>query len=1271
LNSPNTGHPTKQASNPTHWQFWIDTGGTFTDCLALDPEGRTHRTKVLSSATIRARFIRQCSESQVIVSLDSAYPSGLFQGFFCRPAIVESETNSLKITDWNADSQTLSFEQSWSFPCSEGELLLLQFDGEAPELAARILTGVKGHECLPTSRLRLATTKGTNALLERKGGKTVMVIDRGLKDLLRIHNQQRPDLFALDIQRPDPLHKAVVEVSFQNGKLENPSQCLAQLERCLKDGIDCAAVVLMHAWKDTEREKQIEHLLQQAGFKYISLSGECVPFIKILDRAETTLANASLSPVLDQYLSRITRSFGEQSLLIMTSAGSLLPPKGYFPKDSLVSGPAGGVVGASGIGERAGFVKVIGFDMGGTSTDVSRYDGALDYQHLSKVGDIRVVAPSLRIETVAAGGGSVCLYDGNRLRVGPESAGASPGPACYGTGGPLTVTDVNLLLGRVDPERFSIPIDVSRSKSALQSLRDQLQRAQQNVGSDEELLTGLLTIANENMAEAIHTVSTAQGYDPSEYALIAFGGAGGQHACAIAKMLGMRTILYPGDAGLLSAYGLQQAAIERIVDRQMLISYESFELKKHDTIATLESEAQERLPSYLRMESSTRRVIVSMRQMGQESALEIDDDIEDPSFDLKASYQRQFRDIYGYEAKADRIEVAALRVIVGVAPPLGSHESFSRQTREASVHSTVKSFVSGQWQAVPVFSREELEYTLHISGPAIIQDAYSTFYVEEGWQAQKGDFETIKIENTDSDNARDAVAVSDAVKLELFTNRFQALVENMGVRLQRTALSPNVKERLDFSCALLDCEGKLVVNAPHIPVHLGALGSCVRSVSAQHEWNPGDVIVTNHPGFGGSHLPDVTVIAPIWDRTKGTLAGFLANRAHHAEMGGIAPGSMPPSAKNLEEEGVIIPPTQVMHKGVLNVQQLRRLLTNSSYPSRRVEENLADLNAQVAAILKGLTDYQKLVDEYGSTNLIHYMCALQNRAEQCMRRRLENMPDGNYSAEQQLDDGSVIKVKATVISDTLHLDFSGSAPVHPGNYNATPGIVASAVLYFLRVWLQEPIPLNEGLLSPVTLHLPHGMLNPPFPEDPTKCPPVVAGNVETSQRLVDTLMLAFELAACSQGTMNNLIFGNQSTSFYETIAGGSGAGNGFDGESGVHVHMTNTAITDPEILEQRFPVRLHEFSLRKGSGGKGKFRGGDGVVRELEFLEPVTLSLLTQHRNQPPYGLQGGAPGACGEQYLIRKSGKKIRLEGNTSQTIEAGDRIRIHTPGGGGWGKG
>ena len=1241
------------------WDFWIDTGGTFTDCLARDPEGNWHRAKVLSNSTLRTS-IKKLGTDSVGTDLSPVYPEDFFVGFN-----VESTSGEFhsKVLAYHADTQTLRLEDEPIGNVSEGELLVIRFDGEAPELGARVISKTPGNCDLPPSRLRLATTRGTNALLERKIAPTALFINEGLEDLLRINTQQRPDLFELNIKRPEPLYESVVEVPIEKSTgsvdTENISDTINSL---VEQGIDTAAICLMHAYEDGTAEASLRSAIEASGFSTVIPSHECAPFIKILPRAETTLVDASLSPILNRYLDRIENVFGSEGLSVMTSAGGLVSRAAFRAKDSLFSGPAGGVVGAVGVGKRAGFEKVIGFDMGGTSTDVTRYNGAYAYQFETRVGDARVMAPSLKIETVAAGGGSICQFDGERLRVGPESAGASPGPACYGTGGPLTVTDVNLLLGRMDASQFGIPVDQEQSRQRLNELASKL-----GVSSEEEkqlLLSGLMEIANENMADAIRSVSTGEGYDPAEYALVAFGGAGGQHACGIAEKLNMRTILFPSDAGLLSASGLSRAVLEGFAEKQLLCPFGEWESMSESLTNDLMDQALLSLNEGDREVATLSRLILSMRLLGQETTLDIDVQDGVSPLDLFAeNYQATF----GYEPDLDQLEVVSVRVVVATSPSEEEPEEFGEPRMAPSSFKELKSFSGGKWVATKVFRRDELSPEVGVQGPAIIQDAFSTLYIDVGWEGRIGSQGTLRLENQQSEKV--IFAASQEVEIELFSNRFQSLVEDMGVRLMRTAVSTNVKDRLDFSCGLLDADGGLVVNAPHIPVHLGALGMCVRTLSETHTWSPGEMLVTNHPGVGGSHLPDVTIVCPVFSDTD-TLIGFLVNRAHHAELGGIAPGSMPPAARSLAEEGVVIPPTIIMHDGVLDLEPVESLLKNSPFPTRRIGENLADLKAQVAANLKGKDDLEELIRVHGTSKVLGYMNAIQERAEVSLRRKLSAMPDGEYSASQSLDDGTLIEVTVQVSGDSMALNFSDGGGVHSANYNATPGIVYSAVVYFLRVWLNQSMPLNEGLLRPVKIEIAPGLLNPSFPDDPFKCPPVVAGNVETSQRLVDTLLLAFEIVACSQGTMNNLIFGNERVSFYETIAGGAGAGDGFSGESGVHTHMTNTGITDPEILEYRFPVKLKQFSLRKGSGGEGEYRGGDGVIRELEFTESVTLSLLTQHRIEKPYGLRGGKSGEKGEQILYRDGKEPQILPSTGTLEIQPGDRLRILTPGGGGWGE-
>ena len=1244
------------------WDFRIDTGGTFTDCLGRSPTGQWHRVKVLSNGSMRARVRGVAQGDRIRISLRRQCPDGFFKGFTLE---APSLKHGYEVKEYDSHKGEIVLRKPLSRQLQAGELLILQFPGEAPELGARLLTATRVGHPLPPARLRLATTKGTNALLEGKGAPTALFINRGLADLLTINTQQRPELFALEIKRPRPLHRQVVEVDMDDGQaVLNEVELREKVAQLLVEGIRHAGVVLMHSYADGAMERRLAEVLRDAGMESVIVSHDCAPFIRILPRAETTLVEAYLSPVLDRYLDRIAAAFGWEGFSVMTSSGGLAPRGEFKAKDSLFSGPAGGVVGAVTVGKRAGYSKVIGFDMGGTSTDVTRFDGAYNYQFETRVGHAHLMAQSLKIETVAAGGGSICQFDGDRLRVGPESAGAQPGPACYGTGGPLTLTDVNLLLGRMDPDQFGIPVSDTLSRSRFLQLAGQLKLREAGSRELNRLLAGLLEIADENMTDAIRKISTAEGYDPSQYALVAFGGAGGQHACAIAENLGIETILFPGDAGLLSAVGLEQAALEGIAEKQILLDYAKFSAVAGELIAKLTAQGMRKLPRGHDPLAVERRCILSMRIRGQAVAMDIDwRDKHSPLQDFARKYEVTF----GYKPPLDGVEVVSMRVIVSMPPPELEGEDFAEGRVGIDPLKRQRVFTRMGWVSAPVYRRADLPIGCPIEGPAIVQDSFSTLFIDAGWRGMVGSHYTLRLRLLVKNVER--TANLGAVELELFTNRFHTLVEDMGYRLQRTALSTNVKERLDFSCALLDAEGRLVVNAPHIPVHLGAMGLCVRTVSQNHRWEPGQMIVTNHPGYGGSHLPDITVICPVFDGDGG-LTGFLANRAHHAELGGISPGSMPPFARNLAEEGVVIPPTLVMRQGQVNLDELERLLRSNPNPSRAVAENMADLRAQIAANLKGMRDLAALTESYGSKTILRFMRAIQGRAERSLRRKLEIQADGRYEAEQFLDDGTRLHVAALVEGDSLTLDFSGSDRVHAGNFHAPPGIVYSAIMYFLRVWVNEPMPLNEGLLKPVKIVLPEGLLNPSFPSNPEMCPPVVAGNVETSQRLVDTLFLAFGVGACSQGTMNNLIFGNDRISYYETIAGGSGAGEEFAGESAVHVNMTNTGITDPEILEYRYPVRLNTFCIRKGSGGSGQFAGGDGVVRELEFQEALTVSLITQHRNEGPYGLMGGQPGKPGEQWLIRKGGTRRRLDPSDQVEVLPGDKLRILTPGGGGWGE-
>ncbi len=1237
------------------WQFWIDTGGTFTDCLALSPLGKEYRVKVLSSSEIRVRVIEVLGPNRFRLEIPFDTVDDFFVGY--RLQVCGLGTGLGHIVTWSSEDCLL--ELDLEIPSLEqGALCAIQSLEEPPILGMRLITQTLLGEALPHLELRLATTRGTNALLEGKGARAAFFVTRGFRDLLRIGNQQRPDLFELGIKKREPLHSLVFEVSERLDAKGSIIKSLCEEEvrsfavRCREEGIESVAVALLHSYRNSDHEQRIGEILRMEGINHVSLSHELSAKIKILQRAETSMVDAYLAPIMDTYLDAVQFVLSERNLRIMTSAGGLVSRTHYRPKDSLLSGPAGGVVGSSSVGKRAGIERGIAFDMGGTSTDVSRFEGRLDYQFEQVIGGAKVFAPSLRIKTVAAGGGSCCWFDGSALRVGPESAGAWPGPACYGAGGGLTLTDVNLLLGRIEASEFGIPIFPEAAAEALDRLVDEVQARSEMPVAESDLLQGLLDIANEHMADAIRSISIREGYDPSEYALVAFGGAGGLHACAIADILEMDSVLFPLDAGLLSSYGLQQASVETFKERQILRPLKDCKDEIEEWKRLLKESAYEALvfDGELRENLEIRASQVEIRFLGQESGLLIDlVSVESLEMDFKHVFEAQ----YGFIPE-QTIEVVSIKVSVGVRGRFGEKEMF-----EAEEESEAK--VEGRCD------RGSLTPGTRVVGPSVVQDRFSTVYVEAGWEAIVGSRGSIKLKR-DKGAAIEKKSNVEFVELELYTNRFLSLVEEMGNLLERSAFSTNVKERKDFSCALLDSNGSLIANAPHIPVHLGALGVCVRNVSRVLDLKAGDVAITNHPGFGGSHLPDLTLIAPVFTE-EDQLIGYVANRAHHAELGGISPGSMPPNAKSLEEEGVVFEPAFLMRDGKVDWSSIERTLTSCTYPTRRLRENLSDLAAQLASIRFGESELRKMVGYYELDTIYHYMASLKKRATGALRSAFAGLTFEEQAAEEYLDNDAPIAVRISQIEDKLVIDYAGSAEEQLTSYNATPAIVKSATLYALRLLANQPIPLNEGFMDVVNINIPEGMLSPRFDQNPASCPPVVAGNVEVSQRIVDTLIKAFGLAACSQGTMNNLIFGNHHFSYYETIAGGEGATSTGPGADGVHTHMTNTEITDPEILEFRFPVTLEVFEIRENSGGGGRYKGGEGLRRRIRFSEPVIVSLLTQHRMHPPFGLEGGGVGALGSQCRISLGGKKRSIEGNGSFPFEAGEAIEILTPGGGGWG--
>lgn len=1247
-----------------HWQLWIDTGGTFTDCIAITPAGETKRLKILSSSVLRGK-VTDCTDTST-VALEIAWPTDkdIFRNFEFR-SIDHAFTCKIESVDFATNEVRLTVP----FPKTKtGASIEITSAEEVPVLAARLLTGTPIGSPFPPLEMKLGSTRGTNAILERKGARTALLVTRGFRDLLLIGNQQRPDLFALHVIKPEQLYEQVAEVDERieaDGSILLPlkSQVIESLARSLKKlKVQSVAIALLNSYKNPAHEIALMNGLRAHGLKYISVSHALSSQIKILSRAETCVANAYLDPIIHHYLSGIQEGLSGAKLSIITSAGGLVRAGSFFPKDSLLSGPAGGVVGAARQAKRSGFSKIIAFDMGGTSTDVSLYDNRFDYRFESRVGSFKILSPSLAIETIAAGGGSICDFDGHRFTVGPQSAGASPGPACYGAGGPLTITDVNVLLGRLDPNNFAIPIDPARSRRALTALLQKIKDLTGHTSREEVVLESLIQIANEKMAEAIKKISIQEGYDPREFVLLSFGGAGGQHACSLANILNMKQVLTPYDAGLLSAYGIGQAAVERFGEMLVLLPWKKFKQGFQDALQGLFERARAALmadgfPSEV---ITRKKSLVFLRLQGQDSSLEIE---YREGLDVLLSFREKYISVFGHFVDRE-VEVESVKVIASVEP-LEEPKADKRVSQYRPVAEKMQKIVlDGKSKRGGIYRWEKLRPGATVTGPALVISNNSTTFVEDHWVwtlDSQNNAHLVQQRKSKSSSAHSREAL-----LELFTNRFTALAQESGAMLQRTSFSVNVKERLDFSCAVLDARGFLVVNAPHIPVHLGSLGVCVRKIAKVIVMKEGDVIVTNHPGLGGSHLPDVTLIKPVYLKKK--LVGYVANRAHHAEIGGKKPGSMPADATTLEEEGVILSPTYLVRQNRPQWETVRNLLTHARYPTRALEENLADLNGALAAVNLGEKGLLQLCEQYGQKEVTAHMKKLRMYASTLLRGRIKSLKKTSFHALEKLDDGSRLSVRITKKGDRLTIDFTGSAKTHPGNLNATKAIVQSVVLYVLRILVDRPLPMNEGLMEPIDLVLPTGLLNPVFGREMQ--PAVVGGNTEVSQRMTDLLLKAFGLAACSQGTMNNFLFGNNRFGYYETICGGTGAGPGFHGTDAVHQHMTNTRITDPEVLELRYPVRLEKFEIRKGSGGRGKWNGGDGIVREILFKEPLEINMLTQHRVEKPYGYGGGSPGKTGEQFIVLRGGRKKKLSGMDSARVQPGDRIVIQTPGGGAWGK-
>lgn len=1250
------------------WRIFVDTGGTFTDAIGRDPRGGWHRCKVLSRACLRATVAAQPEESQIELDASWDLPNGFFSGY----RLADTSGNTVMIAG-HRDAKVLEFDRGIPFPLKPGDPVEIQSPEEPPLLAARFLTRVRLNEDLPVAEMRLATTRATNALLERKGDPPVLLVTRGFRDLCRIGDQKRPELFQLAIPPREVLHSAVIEV---DGRLSASGEEIAPLdEDALEAALDACgsgrdravAVCLLNSYADPRHEKRVAEILKGRGWRDIVISSGISASPDYLQRTVTTVVDAYLKRVMDRYFDAVAVPLHRSVFRIMNSAGGLMPRRRYHPVDGLLSGPAGGIQGAVHAARRAGWSRMLAFDMGGTSTDVSRWEGRLRARPTHQVGAARIAAPALHIETVASGGGSICGFRDESFFVGPESAGSWPGPACYGYGGPLTVTDVHLLLGRMDPEAMGIPVRLEPAEKAFLEVCEKA-----GVDPDEAVLADFLRMADEKMANAIQAVSQREGEDPADYGLVCFGGAGGLHACAIAELLGIAEVVVPADAGLLSALGLSIAQPECRREELVLRRLD----KVHSFIASTAERLADRARSTLESEGhktadiEAPEVMLELRLAGQESTVMVP--FQAPE-SVEGDFLEKFARIFGYRPEGVLVELVRIVATARLQPVVVEREKFEGPgsvTRSSRRHWTW----FGKWADCPVWRRAELPPGAVVEGPAIVADDYSTTVVQPGWRAVVGDRSSLRVQRMKNirhgcrAGEKDPLA-ENVLRRELFQQRCAAIVGEMGVQLRRTALSTNIRERLDFSCALLDAKGRLLVNAPHVPVHLGAMGLCVREMLRRMNPEPGDVWITNHPAFGGSHLPDITIITPVFDDAN-RLVAFVSNRAHHAELGGLTPGSMPSAATCLEEEGVCLEPQYWMKGGGSRRGEVARQLRNARYPSRSVEENLADLDAQMAANRRGVELLRGLMGRYPDG--IQTMFAdLHDFAGQCMRQQLKRIGvmEIDSAAGGLLDDGWKIAVRLSRSVDGLVFDFSGTDGVHPGNLNATPAIVRSVLLYVLRLLIPDGIPLNEGLFGPIQMILPECFLNPGFDTDPRLCPAVVGGNVETSQILADTLVRLLGLCAGSQATMNNFLFGNERFGYYETIGGGTGAGPGFDGASGVHSHMTNTAITDPEVLERRFPVRLREFSIRRDSGGAGARRGGDGLIREVEFLEEMEVTLLSQRRVHAPQGLNGGMPGASGRQFWIGADGMPEAVGGKFHRRARPGDRIRIKTPGGGGFG--
>lgn len=1213
---------THSRSVDNKWQFWIDRGGTFTDIVVRRPDGQLLTHKLLSDNPAQ-------------------YPDAALAGI-------------------------------------------------------RQVLGVGLDEPLPTEVLeavKMGTTVATNALLERKGEPTVLFITKGFKDALKIGHQARPNIFARDIQLPEVLYEQVFEVDeriLADGTVHTPLQeesVRAQLATAYAAGYRSIAIVLMHGYRYTEHEARIAQWAAEQGFEQISVSHQTSPLMKIIGRGDTTVVDAYLSPILRRYVNQVAGELDQVRLMFMQSNGGLTAADQFQGKDAVLSGPAGGIVGMVRTAEALGIEKIIGFDMGGTSTDVSHYAGEFERVFDSEVAGVRLHAPMMNIHTVAAGGGSIVSFDGARLRVGPDSAGAYPGPAAYRNGGPLTVTDCNIMLGKIQPDFFpkifgpqaNEPLDRAIVEQKFAALSAEVEQATGTSNSPHEIAEGFIRIAVNNMANAIKKISIERGYDVNQYTLVSFGGAGGQHACLVADALGIAQVMIHPLAGVLSAYGMGLADITAMREHSVELPLAA-EHMAHCAALLQRLEAaitQELQTQGIQAEQIHFIKRVHIRYDGTDSPLVVP---YGTLADIKAAFERAYLQRYSFlmPEKPLIIEAVSLEGIGQSGERINKHDlnALPTPTETPEAVAQVAMFSQGSLHTTPVYQREALPVGSHIVGPAIICDANGTTVIEPEWQLRVMPAGEFLLTRAVARAQRFAIGTEvDPVMLEIFNNLFMAVAEQMGATLGNTAFSVNIKERLDYSCAIFDQQGNLIANAPHMPVHLGSMGESIRTVMERNagQMRPGDSYVLNDPYNGGTHLPDITVVTPVFDEQGQKILFYVASRGHHADVGGITPGSMPPMSKTIIEEGVLIDNFKLVENGRMREQALRELLSKGPYPARNPDQNIADLHAQLAANEKGVQELRRMVRTYGLEVVHAYMQHVQDNAEEAVRQVIGVLNDGHFKYE--LDNGAHIEVTVRVNHQerSAEIDFTGTSAQLEDNYNAPSAVCMAAVLYVFRTLVNDDIPMNAGCLKPLKVIIPKGcMLNPHYPAA------TVAGNVETSQCITDALYGALGVMAAAQGTMNNFTFGNDRYQYYETIAGGSGAGfeyradgriHYFHGTDVVQTHMTNSRLTDPEVLEWRYPVLLEEFSIRAGSGGRGRMRGGNGATRKLRFLAPMTAAILANRRRVPPFGLAGGAAGQPGENYVVRRDGTRIELAATGTVDMQAGDVFVIHTPGGGGFG--